>query len=207
MLAQALHWRFDDNRYPRFGPSVIKLHRAKFARGKRIVIIRDPRDVAVSYFHHHREIYADNGFNTRAVALGKSHIFRPEMNEDEALDAFVTHTIQSPISPPLTWGAFYQKCRARGDHILRYEDLRSDPVTPLERALDKLEISVERSRLAAAEKAHDIETVLTKRGDVPGMFFARCGKIGEGKTRLSTQARALIEDDAGDLLAQFGYEL
>lgn len=206
MLSEALNRRFDDNRYPRFGPCVVKLHRANFERGERIVIIRDPFDVALSFFHHHRDVYADHGFNTRAVALGKAHIFEPSMSEPDALDAFVNRITQKPIVPGFTWGEFYRTCAARGDRIIRYEDLRKNAAVALKAALFDLEIPVDHSRLALAEKKYDIETMLEERGEAPGTFFARSGKIGEGKLRLSKCARSQIKSDAGELLSQFGYQ-
>lgn len=205
MLADALGSRFDDNRFPRCGPSVIKLHRAEFAKGKRIVIIRDPYDVAVSFFHHHREIYADNGFNTGAVALAQKRIFRPDMSEAQALDAFVNHIVKTPITPRLTWGEFYRQCSAREDIILRYEDLRVDAASLLAVAFERLSIPVERAALIKADKANDINAILEKRGNSRGAYFVRSGSIGEGKGILSAQARTLIQSDAGDLLAKFGY--
>ncbi|MGH1329997.1 MAG: sulfotransferase domain-containing protein [Paracoccaceae bacterium] len=206
MLSEALNWRFDDNRYPRLGPAVIKLHRAKLSQAKRMVLVRDPFDVALSFFHHHRAVYRDRSFNTGAVNLAIKQIFTPNMSDDEALDAFVEHIIQRPITPAQTWGEFYRKCVDRGDHILRYEDLRADAAPILARELDRLKIPVEIAKLIKAQNTHDIDTILANRGRAEGAFFVRSGAIGEGKRTLSSDACDLIAKDAGELLVRFGYE-
>lgn len=215
VLSQGLGWRFDDNTYPWFGPALVKHHRIQFKQDRVITLVRDPRDVAVSFFHFSRSLKRDTGFNSGIVSLMKEHVFTKAMPEAEALDCFVDRMIHDPVFPNFTWGDFYRHPDRQGAYLLRYEDLRADTFGALSEALQAVGQSFDADQLHQAIDAQDINKLLKDRAQSGAQsgadtakaseFFVRSGKLGEGKETLSDQALAWIEEDAGDLLDRFGY--
>ncbi len=211
VLAQGLGWRFDDNAYPWFGNSLIKHHRLTLPgiQPKRVItLVRDPRDVAVSFFHYSRSLKSDSAFNSGIVALMAEDVFKAEQSEEEALERFVTHMVKDPVFPRFTWGQFYGHAAREGSHFVRYEDLRADTFGTLVRACEALGQSFDPAKLQSAVAAHDIGRVLAARedGDDPRKYFVRSGKVGEGMEVLSRRSLKQIEADAGTLLQRFGYQ-
>lgn len=211
MLSDVLDRRFDDNRYPKMGAAIMKHHRKSLNLMPTITVIRDPRDVAVSYFHHMLTTFTDDPFNKHGVRIMQEEIYEgksaDESNKDQLL-AFITKLTTSPVSPVFTWGDFYRHQTQNNNPIIRYEDMRTNPLESIGRVLKAVGADYSIDRLEEVIEANNIEKILAKRrkdGTQDGNFFIRRGKIGGWSDTLDEKSIALIEKDAGDLLDRFGY--
>jgi hypothetical protein len=175
-----------------------------------IYIVRDPRDVAVSFYHH----------NVKARNIA----------DDYPMTSFVPRFIAGEFDRKfgswrdnvLSW------ISVRGESpnfmILRYEDMKRDTREALLQIVDflqrcsfrKLDSSPEAlqravdlsspERMRELEKKEAADWVLTKstRSDKP---FVRTAKAGGWKSQLAPESVAAIESAWGDLMHRLGYEL
>lgn len=211
LLAETLDLRFDDNSYPKPGAAVMKHHRLSFKSNPTITIIRDPRDVAVSYFHHISKPFAGDPFNKHSVAIMQKEVFDGKVadpSDNEQLKIFIKKLVTSPVTPSFTWGEFYRHQSRKGVPIIRYEDMRIDAASSLGKVLKEIGADYSEERLLEVIDKHDIKKILAKRkqdGNKEGSFFIRKGEVGGWRERLCEESIALIEKDAGDLLDKYGY--
>jgi len=175
-----------------------------------IYIVRDPRDVAISFYHH----------NVKAGNIP----------DDYPLTSFVPRFIAAEFDRKfgswrdnvLSWVS------VRGDSsnfmMLHYEELKRDTARVLSQVVSFLErCSVRKvdsspealqraielaspERMRALEKQEAATWVLTKstRRDKP---FVRTAKAGGWKSQLALESVRAIESAWGDLMLRMGYEL
>jgi hypothetical protein len=186
-------------------PRVLKSHEAFFGKYRKVIyIVRDPRDIAVSYYHYqikYRQL--PSGFPLEA--------FVPLFIEDnfEGLYGPWADHVMSWLAMRDTRDAFL---------LLRYEDLRENPVRELAKVAGLLGIpaadervrqAVERSsanRMSSLEKEQSRQWVSTKksRQDIP---FVRAAGSGQYKSALSEESVRQIEAAWGHTMLSLGYEL
>lgn len=142
---------------------VIKTHRAYFplfGRTSSVLVIRDPRDVMVSYYHYTR--------GDKAVRYEGSF----------------SDFVRSPRFGLAAWFAHFRSWRGRATLVLRYEELRADPTREFQRLLALAGARVDDSvvdeavRRSAIGNIRRIEETREKpHGDrhVEGFKFARDG--------------------------------
>ena len=195
------------------GGRLIKTHEEYLNRYRRAIhLVRDPRDVCISYFHFLRRI-------------GKI-TFRPGDDEaasfDRHVDAFLAGRIDGHgtwQSHGLTWWRAGEQ--GRGDIVrVRYEDLRTDTPRELVRLGERLgahispaeatriaeRCSVERMQAAEA-RALDADPALFPKNAVQSRLpLVRSGTAGGWRTTLTAdqQARFNVFDE---VLALMGYPL
>lgn len=116
-------WKYKN--YPRF----VKTHMSKsvyFSRKRSILLIRDPRDVMVSYFH-----YANN-----------LKIF-PDFS---SFSTFIKH----PKFGLRNWVKHYNSWNGSADLILSYEDLKEDDLKHFKKVVDLFNISCTKEQFTNA---------------------------------------------------------
>jgi len=192
-------------------PRILKSHECFQPHYKRVIyIVRDPRDVAVSFYHH----------NVKAGNI----------SEDYAMDDFIPRFIAAEFDS--RWGCWQDSVVSwltlrQGLPtflMLRYEDMKTDPHGQLLRVADflrqcsfrqvdasqeKIQRAVDLStpdRMRALEKEQGDKWVLTEktRLDKP---FIRSAKSGGWKSTLSQKAVSMIESAWGATMNELGYEL
>jgi hypothetical protein len=192
-------------------PRVLKSHESFQPHYPHVIyVVRDPRDVAISFYHH----------NVKARNIP----------DDFPMTIFV---------PRFIAGEFDQKFGSWRDNVLswislrsenpnftmlRYEEMKRDTarsllhvVTFLEhcsfRKIDSSPEALQRAielsspeRMRALEKEEAASWVLTKstRSDKP---FVRTAKAGGWKSQLAPESVEAIESAWGDLMQNLGYEL
>lgn len=178
---------------PVFGPEV--------SRGA-VCLLRDPRDVAVSFAHHRGEPLET------VISL---------MGDPGATLSVSGQRYRHQLSQPLgDWSGHARSWREQRDIpvlLLRYEDLLTDPVAGLRAAADHLGIphtpaslhaaadAARFDRLQAQEQAEGFRERQT-RSTAP--FFRR-GTSGGWRSALTPAQAARIEADHGAVMRQFGY--
>jgi hypothetical protein len=187
-------------------PRIIKTHQYFDHRYPRtIYIVRDPRDVALSYYDFQRKYrQIEDGYPL-----------------DRYVDDFVCGRLISA-----DWGTWAENVASwiytRGNRkeflLLRYEDMIKDTAAELLRIAaflgiepdpQRLQGAVERSsadRMRELEKSEAGQWIATKnrRQDIP---FVRVAKSGGWKTSLPQAGVRQIEAAWGDLMTTLGYEL
>jgi hypothetical protein len=196
-------------RLPR--PRILKSHECFQPHYRRVIyIVRDPRDVAVSFYHH----------NIKA-----GHIA-----EDYSIADFVPRFIAGEFDTKwgswsdhvLSWMLLRQNSPAF--IVLRYEGMKEQPETELARvaaflrecsfrAIDanreKLQRAIDLSspdHMRELEKQQASQWVLTRetRSDKP---FVRSAMSGGWKTQLPEQSVVAIEAAWGEVIQGLGYDL
>lgn len=192
-------------------PRILKSHECFQPQYPRVIyIVRDPRDVAVSFYHH----------NLKAGNIA----------DDYPMEAFIPRFIAAEFDAK--WGSWSDNVLSwlalRESHpafiLLRYETMKAKPIQELQRVCaflercafrkidsspEKLQRAVELStpeRMRDLEKTQSANWVLTKntRSDKP---FVRSAKAGGWKSTLSAESVASIEAAWGSLMKRLGYEL
>lgn len=189
-------------------PRVLKSHESFDPRYPRVIyIVRDPRDVAVSFYFYNLKV--------RVIPDGYS------------MDEFVSRFVAANVVPYadrfgcwedhiLSWARL--RGGKTGFSLVRYEDLLADPAKELTNLAPMLGVDptperVERAvRLSSAshmrslEKEQSKQWVTTKetRQDIP---FVREAKSGGWRHKLSTSAVKTIEQAWGSTMKELGYDL
>lgn len=185
-------------------PRILKSHEYFDPRYPRVIyVVRDPRDVAVSFYHY--------------------QLKRRKLPESCSLEDFVTRFVAGEIfSFCGPWDDHVNSWRClrggrRGFALLRYEDLLKDTERDLARAAAVLGVDDNPERLARAvalssadrmrelEKQQSQSWVLTKGTRSDKSFVRRAGQ-GEWKEALSPKSIAEIEAAWGGLMHELGYE-
>lgn len=185
-------------------PRIIKSHEYFDHRYRKVIyIVRDPRDVALSYYDFSRK-------------------YR-QIEDDYPLAKFVGDFVTGRLSS-FDWGTwgenvsswFYTR-NGRSDFLLlRYEDMQADTARELSKVASFLGIDASHERLAAAierssaDRMRKLEakeggewvTTKDKRQDIP---FVRTASSGLWKDKLPVDSIAEIETAWGPLMSELGY--
>jgi len=187
-------------------PRIIKTHEYFDHRYRKVIyIVRDPRDVALSYYDFQRK-------------------YR-QIEDGYPLEQYVDDFVQGRLIS-IGWGTWgenvaswmYTRGKRKEFLLLRYEDMMKDTMHELTRIADFLGIAPETQRLqqaierSSADRMRELEKleadqwVATKnrRKDIP---FVRVAKAGGWRTSLPETCVRQIEAAWGDLMTTLGYEL
>jgi len=193
----------DLRKFPR--PRVIKSHECFDPRYRKIIyIVRDPRDVLISYYEF--------------------QLKRRVITEECSLEQFLPRFLESAVEPKIgSWRDHVVSWVAtRGGHkdflLLRYEEMLSNTqqeATKIasflgldsnsERIARAVELSsADRMRKLEKEQARQWSATRKTRQDKP---FVRKAISGDWKSQLSETCVARIEAAWGDVMRSVGYEL
>ncbi len=184
-------------------PRMFRTHCAYDHRYHRVIlVVRDPRDIAVSYYH--------------------DMVRRQVIDPEHPIPAFVEHFVAGSLDPYGPWGgnvgSWLGARRDTDDFVcLRYEDLLADTVAQVRRLLGllKLERTDEQlqrvAELSTADRMRSLEHTIPANSSVRAgarkdMSFVRAAKQGTGKTQLPPESIRLIERAWGPLMRELGYE-
>jgi Sulfotransferase domain len=177
-------------------PMFFKSHHLPLSVYRRVVyLLRDGRDVMVSYFHFLEAVHKRTLDFRELVRTGSSLI-------------------------PCKWHEHVEAWR-RNPYgadmlIIRYEDLLDRPVEELDRFCRFIQLRRDREFLSAAAEAARFETLRAKEAQV-GMgcpdrwpaakFFFRRGKAGSYKDEMPRPVLELFVAEAAEALRQNGYAI
>jgi hypothetical protein len=189
-------------------PRLISSHEAFDPSYKTIIyVVRDPRDVAVSFYHY--------SIKNRHIPDGYS------------MDDFVSRYVNGEVHPMYDrWGTWADNVMSwvamRQERspflLLRYEDMVENPERELAKVVSLLKLDVAPERLSRAvqlssadrmrrleKEQHKVWAVTSQtRSDKP---FVRAAASGGWQSSLSPAAVAEIEDAWGAAMQTLGYKL
>ena len=171
-------------------------HRSEYRRA--ILIVRDPRDVAVSMLHYQH----------RRRGL-------PSLT-DAHWRAFVRRFVGGSATHVGAWHHFNERWLDADDLrslVIRYEDLHRNPsdvvanmsnFLGLETTPQRQRSAIESSSLAKMRQREN--QFRQRRGERPGQFV-RSGTTGQGKAILPPDCQRAIEDAMGPMMRRLGYAI
>jgi hypothetical protein len=195
------------NRVLRRLPRILKSHDVYDPRYPRVIyIVRDPRDVAVSFYHYNLKVRR----------------FTDEVTLDEFVDRFVAAKIWPSVDLYGTWENHvlsWTRMREGSETFcfLRYEDLLRDPITELKKMAPVLNVSpspetlTRAVELSSADRMRSLEKTQTgwvsTKGTRKDKPFVRAAKSGNWQSALSETSVRKIEQAWGATMQKLGYEL
>jgi hypothetical protein len=183
-------------------PRYLKSHEAYRPDYRRVVlIVRDPRDIALSYFHF----------------LKKSKSLAFEAPFEDFMPSFLGGQIGWFGSWGENVGSWLGARRgSSGFIVVRCEDLLEDAESQLARVAEMLRVSADNGQLrqavenSRADRMRDLEQsqrdqhkyLKSSRKDIP---FVRAAKSGQWRSELSPEAVRQIEAAWGAVMRELGY--
>jgi len=187
-------------RLPR--PRYLKSHEPYRPEYRRVLfIVRDPRDVAVSYYHFSRK--------------------REQASAEGDIGTFVDEFVAGHVDEYGNWGenvgSWLGARRGTADFsVFRYEDLIQDPQAELRKVADSLHLAADVGQIrravenSAADNMRRLESsqhekhgfLRQTRTDIP---FVRTAKSGQWQSELPPEAARRIEAAWGPLMRELGY--
>jgi Sulfotransferase domain len=187
-------------------PRIIKSHEYFDHRYPRVIyIVRDPRDVAVSFYNLQRKY--------------------GQIDDNLPLDLYIADFVHGRLNSK-SWGTWGENVASwvctRGTNpqflLLRFEDMLKDARRELLRIAEFMAVpssntNIERAikncsadRMRQLEKQEENQWAATKkhRKDIP---FVGTATSGRGRAQLSVSSLQQIESAWGDLMASLGYSL
>jgi len=172
-----------------------------------VTMIRHPADILVSLYHYcynYADHYKDDAAITRALAADASERQATANLPHHVVDGELIRTLQERIMCDLNISISW--INSRRSTLVRYEDLRADPLTKLSSLAASI-APVSRERIEQAIDACDIK-VLRDSSATDSKFFRRA-LIGEWRTVLPVEIlrRFAEEEPFTSQLAFLGYEV
>jgi hypothetical protein len=176
----------------------VSTHDSRIGPSKRgVLLVRDPRDVSLSYFRWRQLRGYEGDFAT----------FLPSF-----LDGSVS--FHGSWSDNTRYWLDSSLHRNGGLHVVRFEDLRADPVGGVRKILVFLGATVDDEAIRGAvnentiarsrEKEERAEPADVKHYASGGRFVGE-GRVGTWQSKLTDEQIQRIEDGVGDLLDRLGY--
>lgn len=166
-----------------------------------IYVLRDPRDVAVSYAHHDS---VDIAVRVADMSDPSFEVFRPASGSGaqvrQRLGTWSEHVLGWIDHAPFPV------------HVVRYEDCLSNPVVTFETAMGAAGFEVDRERIIAAVemtsfdrlRSQEAQSGFRERPQASTAFFRR-GVAGGWRDELPDGLARRIETDHAHVMERFGY--
>lgn len=209
MLGRVLSVPFPRNRFPVLRPSIMHGHYlSPFGLKNTVAVWRDGRDVMVSWYH--QQLFPHEHRNDAQVERTRREIsFNNYENVYENLPAFIEYAFTKPHSPGFSWADFVRRWHHLENVVhVRYEDLRRDTPTELQRIVRELtgsKLDAEEAVAVADEFSFERQSG-RRSGEENKKSFLRKGMVGDWKEQFSPEAREVFDRHAGRELILLDYE-
>jgi hypothetical protein len=210
MLGKSLDLPFPRNCFPALQSSIVHGHYLHPWGMKNVVVLwRDGRDMIISWYHHCL-FKNESGRNAYAAEqLRRKFAFKDYEDLQENLPIFIEYCFTQKWPMRFSWADFARSWYNReGVVYTRYEDLRHDTASELQRVVSELA-----GKQLELEKAAEIAEELSfarQTGRKPGQenknSFLRKGVVGDWRNHFSSKACEVFDQFAGNELILLGYE-
>lgn len=175
------------------------------------MVIRDGRDVMVSFYFHHL-FYSDWNHHPAVDKRRKKLGFNDFDDIENNLPVFIEYiSTDWANNGNFAWGTFNNEWASNlpADRIVKYEDLLTDCLSTMTRVLFSLTAEeIDQERLKGIVENNSFEKMTgRKRGDESTNSFARKGIAGDWKNKFNQSAADVFCELFGDDLIKFGYEV
>lgn len=214
MLADYLELPFPRNTLkPSFERCVLHGHErpSKRGRSKCTVVLRDGRDIMVSFYYHHL-FYNEWNHHASVDKHRKRLNFKDIDDIYENLPVFIEYMNKDWASKfnHFTWAEFINEwlINKSSRTIVKYEDLLLNPLDTMTRALDSLGVvDVDRSKLNKIIARYSFENLSGREKGVENKgSFVRKGISGDWKNNFSKEAKEVFHYYSGEALISSSYE-
>lgn len=199
---------------PTTSPDVIKEIHRLCPESKVIHIIRDGRDVEVSWTHHRWNRSKDQGGIQILDPEEKERreAYRQGSAKIQQLGFFDEGKLRARAR---SWRNRTETLRSDGLELLgnnyvetRYEDLLRNTPQEVERLLEFLEVSSDGQTTKRCINRASFENMSggRQRGEEDATSFFRKGVSGDWKNAFTDKDKKIFKEEAGDLLIKLGYE-
>lgn len=182
---------------------------------KTIVMVRDARDVMVSYYFHILYIH-DNQKNIKEHEFYSKRLNIENANDVETnlpkfiefISTFKPKSFQHFFHPS-DWSNFYKEWKKQDDVIfVRYEDLLQDTEQTLKKVLKELGVeTIDEEKLKTIVENNSFKKLANRNNNEEDRnSFLRKGIAGDWKNYFSEDAKNISKKLFGDSLIEFGYE-
>lgn len=159
-----------------------------------VVIFRDLRDVAVSYYYYVR--------NTPWHPEYKRYQYLPTIQD--GLKEFGRELLPAYKK----WVDSWQENGTERCLIIKYEEMRADTLNVFERVLNHFQIDLSQDEVNRIVENNSFKSLTKGRmegEDDSGSFF-RKGVSGDWKNHFNEDLKEMYKNEIGDFLIQYGYE-
>ena len=172
---------------------------------KPIIVIRDPRDVWVSYFFY--EIYNHKGTDREIVLKG----YDENLSDKENLTRYIEEKTAYPenFNPRFSYIKFIENwIDKKNVFVVKYEEVHKDPEGILRRILEHFgENNIDSEKIKSAIEENTFKSITGRTsGNQDKFSHKRKGIIGDWKNYFNQESTALVHKTQQELLVKLGYE-
>lgn len=226
LVSSYLNIPFPRNVFPKLSESVIHGHYFPSKRSRQIkkilFMIRDGRDVAVSFYYHSLLWNEKNRLNPKDVYYARKKLGFSDYNDIKRnLPVFIEFLFEH--KPPGfikfqyegDWAKFNEKWLDYSDSdnsnifITRYEDLLDDTEKEITKLIGSIgpDEKIDEQRIKEVVNLFEFKNQAKRsKGSEETSSFLRKGIKGDWKNKFSKEASEIFNYYAGDMLIQLGYE-
>ena len=211
LISDYLGIYYPRNVVPKFKKSVIHGHyEYSKAFNKTICVIRDGRDIAVSYYHH--MLLGNEKIPRRITEANRRKLgFKNPEDVRENLPEFIRYLNEDYTKRfnRHRWSDFIDSYLNRPDVlVVKYEDMLADTKTTLIKSLEFLgETQIDENRLQQTIEKYSFKSQSKREaGEENKQSFLRKGISGDWKNYFSPEAVRVFKEFSGDCLLKLGYE-
>ncbi len=195
---------------PHFKPWLIHTHRftdLPWVRKNTLYMLRDGRDVMVSFYLAYARKFdkpeerESPDYQYVMKSMGVDSI--REDNIHENLPRFIKHTFTTKHTA-IGYHEHVRKAYKDGYVIVRFEDLKADPVMAMAQALK--DVTGKDPDLEKVKKAVENNSFSRLKKSLQKSDGMRKGEVGDWKNHFTPKAAKLFDKYAGDTLVLGGYE-
>ena len=185
-----------------------RLYRRRYA--KPIIVVRDPRDVYVSFYYYETAYEGRD----RNASVFRHFTHDPDRPVQEDFSDYLQAKLQRPSHP---WFYFREFLDAWLDRepscLVRYEDCLEDPSAELTRMLRFIGEPIDEEQVHRVVEQTSFSAITKERytqsraaGQADNTKFHRKGTAGDWKAHFTRDSRSLFEEIEGGSLRRLGYE-
>ena len=224
LVSDYLEMPFPRNRMPIVGQSVVHSHylpKYRIPQNKILWLVRDGRDVLVSYYYHQLVWNEKNKLDPKTVSYARKQLAFEDYDDIKTnLPAFIDYTFTHIPSKlhyfnfPGNWAEYNNQWKAeslkkdREIFMVKYEDLLIDTGAELRRILTEfLGVEPDESKVEKVVAKYSFANQSKRKpGETDTKSFLRKGIAGDWKNQFTEEAKDCFKKHASQTLIDLGYE-